>query len=127
VLDSTKARLLNYSMLAACLVCGWYGIIRVGEVYELKCPRCGSADIGVVRVVKSDNLEREIRRNYDEIKRTAEILRKYGWTGLYALASRLPIDAVEELLASLNGVDLNELTGKIQEMEKEYLKQRLLE
>ncbi|AET31962.1 DEAD/DEAH box helicase [Pyrobaculum ferrireducens] len=127
VLDSAKARLLNYAMLAVCLECGWYGMVRVGEVNEVACPRCGGNNIGVVRVVRSDNLEREVRRNYEEVKKTAEILRRHGWAGLYALASRLPIEAVESLLAEADGADINSLTEKIQEMEKEYLKQRLLE
>lgn len=126
VLDSTKARLLNYTILAACLNCGWYGLVRVGEVAELKCPRCGGVDIGVVRVVKSDNLEREVKRGLEEVKRTSEILKKYGWLGLYALASKLPLDAVEYVLSTSDS-DLNKLTEKIQETEKEYLKQRFLD
>jgi len=126
VLDSTKARLLNYTMLAACLNCGWYGLVRVGEVAELKCPRCGGIDVGVVRVIKSDNLEREVKRGLEEVKRTSEILKKYGWLGLYALASKLPLDAVEYVLSTSDS-DLNKLTEKIQEAEKEYLKQRLLD
>ncbi|ABP51119.1 MULTISPECIES: DEAD/DEAH box helicase [Pyrobaculum] len=127
VLDSTKARLLNYTMLGVCLECGWYGLVRVGEVYELRCPKCGGENIGVVRVVRSDNLEREVRRNYEEVKKTAEILRRYGWLGLYVLASRLPLEAVQEVLAQLDGADINAVTERIQELEKEYLKQRLLD
>jgi len=119
--------LLNYAMLSVCLECGWYGMMRIGEVNELRCPRCGGNDIGVVRVVRSDNLEREVKRNCEEVKKTAEILHRHGWLGLYALASRLPIEAVEQVLAETDGADINWLTEKIQEMEKEYLKQRLLE
>lgn len=127
VLDSTKARLLNYTMLAACLDCGWYGLIRAGEVTELRCPRCGGMNIGVVRTVRSDNLDREVKRGQEEIRRTAEIIRRYGWVGLYVLASRLPIEAVEEVLREVDGADLNALTERIQQAEREYLKQRLLE
>jgi ATP-dependent Lhr-like helicase len=127
VLDSTKARLLNYTMLAACLECGWYGMIRVGEVSELRCPRCGGTNIGVLRSVRTDNLEREVKRGYEEIRRTAEVLRAYGWVGLYALASRLPIEAVEEVLRELDGADLNKLTEQLQHAEREHLKQRLLD
>jgi ATP-dependent Lhr-like helicase len=127
VLDSTKARLLNYTMLAACLDCGWYGLIRVGEVTELRCPRCGGVHIGVVRTVRSDNLDREVKRGQEEIRQTAEVLRRYGWAGLYALASRLPIEAVEEVLQEVDGADLNALTERLQQAEREYLKQRLLE
>jgi len=127
VLDSTKARLLNYTMLAACQDCGWYGLIRVGEVTELRCPRCGGVHIGVVRTVRSDNLDREVKRGQEEIRQTAEVLRRYGWAGLYALASRLPIEAVEEVLQEVDGADLNALTERLQQAEREYLKQRLLE
>lgn len=127
VLDSTKARLLNYTMLAVCLDCGWHGLIRVGEVTNLICPKCGGANVGVVRVVRSDNLEREIRRNMEEVRRTAEVIKRYGWVALYALASRLPVETVEKILANINGVDINRLTEILQEAEKEYLKQRLLE
>ncbi|MCC6032379.1 MAG: ATP-dependent helicase, partial [Pyrobaculum sp.] len=127
VLDSTKARLLNYTMLAACLDCGWYGLIRVGEVTELRCPRCGGVRIGVVRTVRSDNLDREVKRGQEEVRQTAEVLRRYGWAGLYALASRLPIEAVEEVLREVDGADLNALTERLQQAEREYLKQRLLE
>lgn len=127
VLDSTKARLLNYTMLAVCQDCGWHGLVRVGEVTELVCPRCGGVNVGVVRVVRSDNLEREAKRGAEEVRRTAELLRRYGWVGLYALASRLPIEAVEEVLNSVGTSDLNKLTEALQEAEREYLKQRLLE
>ena len=127
VLDSAKARFLNHAMLAVCLDCGWYTLVRVGEVSELRCAKCGGGNVGVVRVVRSDNFEREARRGVDEVKKTAELIKKYGWAALYALASRLPTDAVEELLLSLDGADLNQLTEKILEAEREHLKQRLLE
>ncbi|MEM1932609.1 MAG: hypothetical protein QW792_04410, partial [Pyrobaculum sp.] len=81
----------------------------------------------VVRTIKSDNFEKEIKRNVEELKKTSELLKKFGWAGLYALASRLPVEAVEKLLESLDGADLNTLTEKIQSAEREYLKQRLLE
>ncbi|MEM4437546.1 MAG: DEAD/DEAH box helicase [Pyrobaculum sp.] len=127
VLDSTKARLLNYAMLMTCLDCGWRAVVRVGEVTEIKCGSCGGKNVGVVRTIKSDNFEKEIKRNVEELKKTSELLKKFGWAGLYALASRLPVEAVEKLLESLDGADLNTLTEKIQSAEREYLKQRLLE
>ncbi|MFN3804719.1 MAG: DEAD/DEAH box helicase [Pyrobaculum sp.] len=124
VLDSTKARLLNHVMVLVCLDCMWHTAARVGEVAELRCDKCGGRNLGIVRAVKTDNTEREVRRNLDEVRKTAEILKRHGWVGLYALASRLPIDAILEILERHR--DLNTLTEALQEGEKEYLKQRLL-
>jgi ATP-dependent Lhr-like helicase len=127
VLDSAKARLLNTSMLFVCASCGWTGLVRVGEVYEIKCPRCGGSDIGVIRHIATDNLEREVRRKAEEAAETREILRRYGWKGLYALASRIPTEDIQGVLAKADGADLNKLTELILEAEKEHLKAKLLE
>ncbi|MFN7105874.1 MAG: helicase-related protein, partial [Pyrobaculum sp.] len=124
VLDSTKARLLNHMMVLVCLDCMWHMAVRVGEVAELRCDKCGGRNVGVVRAIRTDNIEREVRRNLDEARKTAEILKKHGWAGLYALASKLPVDAILEILEKHR--DLNTLTEALQEGEKEYLKQRLL-
>ncbi len=126
VLDSTKARLLNYPLVLYCLDCGWHSLVRVGEVSEIKCDNCGGVNVGVVRKLKTDNIEREIRRGLEEAKKTAEVLSKFKWMGLYALASKLPTEKVAEVL-SRGFTDLNKLTEAIQEAEREYLKEKLLE
>lgn len=127
VLDSAKARLLNTSMLFVCPRCGWAGIMRVGEAYEAMCPKCGEAGVGVIRHVSTDNLEREARRKSEEAAKTGEVLRRFGWRGLYALASRLPLEDVEELLSRADGADLGKLTEMILEAERRHLKAKLLE
>ncbi|AEA13580.1 ATP-dependent helicase [Thermoproteus uzoniensis 768-20] len=126
VLESAKARLLNTTMLFVCADCGWTGLMRVGEVYEVKCPKCGGK-LGVVRYFSTDNLEREVRRRSEEVVKSREILERYGWRGLYALASRIPIEELEAVLAKADGADLNKLTELLVESEKEHLKARLLE
>lgn len=126
VLESAKARLLNTSMLFVCAECGWTGLMKVGEIYDVRCPRCGGP-VGVVRYFSTDNVEREVKRRAEEVARTKALLERHGWRALYALASRLPIEAVEHLLSKINGADLNKLTEVVIEAEKEYLKARLLE
>lgn len=126
VLESTKARLLNTSMVFVCADCGWTGLMKVGEVYEVKCPKCGGP-LGVIRYFSTDNIEREVKRRAEEAARTRALLEKYGWKGLYALASRVPLEDLEALLAKTNGADLNKLTEMLIEAEKEHLKARLLE
>ncbi|MFP3193438.1 MAG: DEAD/DEAH box helicase [Thermoproteus sp.] len=126
VLESAKARLLNTTMLFVCADCGWAGLMKVGEVYEVKCPKCGGR-LGVVRYFSTDNLEREVRRRSEEVVKSRGILERYGWRGLYALASRIPIDDLEAVLSKADGADINKLTEILIEGEKEHLKARLLE
>ena len=126
VLESAKARLLNTTMLFVCADCGWAGLMKVGEVYEVKCPKCGGR-LGVVRYFSTDNLEREVRRRSEEVVKSRGILERYGWRGLYALASRVPIDDLEAVLSKADGADINKLTEILIEGEKEHLKARLLE
>jgi ATP-dependent Lhr-like helicase len=126
VLESAKARLLNTTMLFVCADCGWTGLMKVGEVYEVKCPKCGGR-LGVVRYFSTDNLEREVRRRSEEVVKSRGILERYGWRGLYALASRIPIDDLEAVLSKADGADINKLTEILIEGEKEHLKARLLE
>jgi ATP-dependent Lhr-like helicase len=126
VLESAKARLLNTTMLFVCADCGWTGLMKVGEVYDVKCPKCGGR-LGVVRYFSTDNLEREVRRRSEEVVKSRGILERYGWRGLYALASRIPIDDLEAVLSKADGADINKLTEILIEGEKEHLKARLLE
>ncbi|MFP3169209.1 MAG: DEAD/DEAH box helicase [Thermoproteus sp.] len=126
VLESAKARLLNTTMLFVCADCGWTGLMKVGEVYDVKCPKC-SGRLGVVRYFSTDNLEREVRRRSEEVVKSRGILERYGWRGLYALASRIPIDDLEAVLSKADGADINKLTEILIEGEKEHLKARLLE
>ncbi|KUO83697.1 MAG: ATP-dependent helicase [Thermoproteus sp. CIS_19] len=126
VLESAKARLLNTTMLFVCADCGWAGLMKVGEVYDVKCPKCGGR-LGVVRYFSTDNLEREVRRRSEEVVKSRGILERYGWRGLYALASRIPIDDLEAVLSKADGADINKLTEILIEGEKEHLKARLLE
>jgi ATP-dependent Lhr-like helicase len=126
VLESAKARLLNTTMLFVCADCGWTGLMKVGEVYDVKCPKCGGR-LGVVRYFSTDNLEREVRRRSEEVVKSRGILERYGWRGLYALASRIPVDDLEAVLSKADGADINKLTEILIEGEKEHLKARLLE
>ncbi|CCC82064.1 DEAD/DEAH box helicase [Thermoproteus tenax] len=126
VLESVKARLLNTSMMFVCADCGWTGVMRVGEMYDARCPKCGGR-LGVIRYLSTDNLEKELRRKREEALKTAELLEKYGWKALVALAGRIPLEDIESVLKRANGADLNKLAEAVMEAEREHLKARILE
>jgi len=127
VIDSTKARLLNHVMVVACLDCGWHDAVRVGELSELKCARCGGRNLGALRSARGDSTERELKRRAEELARTAELIRRHGWLALYALAARVPVGDVERILLEVDGASLDAVTERLLEAEREHLKKRLLE
>jgi hypothetical protein len=61
-----------------------------------RCARRGGQNVGVLRIAKNDNTQRE--QAADELERTARLVRRHGWLALYTLAAKAPIDNVERIL-----------------------------
>ncbi len=134
---STKAKLLNTIRTFACLNCKnvvWEArIIDLND--EVKCPECGSRLIGLTRRLpheveevlelskyKSD----QTKKNpiYRELKRTAELISKYGKVAAFVLASNLSISDVKKILSYESRIN-NKLISLIIEFEKKsFLKRR---
>lgn len=132
ILESTRARIMNESLTLICLSCGHMQIVKVKEALEngIRCPRCGSGNISFSKL-EPDKLAQVVSRGdgeeYERIMKAHELISKYGWRALLALASRLSIRGVEKFLSSDgSGSDLEDFMMRLYRAEREEIKQRFI-
>ena len=132
---STKAKLLNEVRTFACLNCFKYiDEKRIKELPDIiKCPKCGSSNIGISEELLEDvekllDYARErpdyIKRNsrWRRMKKTSELISKYGKTAAFILASpNISLKDAEEILKKEDRI-----TGKLIQILLEYEKKNLL-
>ncbi len=133
LVETLKARLQNEVLTIICLDClKWYQVIRVKDVNTLRCGLCGSENLGVSKA--SENLIRKIiekngkrlsrkeEKEFEHIKRTASLLKRYGKKALIALAARgVEPEELERVLSESRG---EELFKRLLSLEREALKRR---
>ena len=101
-----------------------------------KCPICNSKLIGVVKLdeyklqkfierLKTSSLRSEDLEIKKMLEETCKLIQDYGKLAIIALASRLSIDKVREVLSKAKNLD--ELAKLIYMFEKEELKRRFFE
>jgi len=136
LIKSAKARLLNEVGILLCTNC--WKLIKTGAVKKLKgafkCPACGSSKVGLVRELEehvlrlSDKKGKGLSEREGKIRasalRSAELVSKYGYPAVVALAGHgLKSGDVEEVL--LEGDVLNDsFYERIIEAERKALKRR---
>jgi ATP-dependent Lhr-like helicase len=115
LIESAKARLLNETNGYLCTNCWNYlEMLRTKDLPERpKCPRCGSLDIGLLKVEEEKALsviEKEgsrLSKNEEKLRsqalQTAQMIGKYGKTAAVALsARRIPLTEIKEILQKEN-------------------------
>jgi ATP-dependent Lhr-like helicase len=97
---SAKARLLNETGNFICTNCWSYSeLVRLNELPDNpKCPRCGSASIGLLKVEeekslplvdkKGEKLAKSEEKLREQAVKTAELIAKYGKAAAVALSAR---------------------------------------
>jgi len=128
IIESVKARLLNEPLTLACLECGNVYIGKVKDlIKDLKCPRCGSVKLTASKM-EPDKVTAIVKRgngdDYERLVKASELVTKYGWRGLMAIASRISLRRAEEFLSSDGSEDFNDFITKLYNAEKEEVKQR---
>jgi ATP-dependent Lhr-like helicase len=100
LVESAKARLLNETGNFVCVACWDYvESIRIKDLPDkLKCPRCGSLVIGMLKVEeekalpliekRGEKLGKEEEKMKVHAKQTAELIEKYGKPAAVALSAR---------------------------------------
>ena len=138
IIETTKARLLSEVFTATCIECKkWVGLAKIDDLLEsIQCPLCGSKRIGLVRederIVKRlmqknfDARSRRDERVVNAIFLTADLIEKYGWKALLAIASRIsPLGRVKRFLEDLKDAsEINEVVEEIVKEEKRCLRAR---
>ena len=132
---STRARLMSEVRTFVCIECLKYiDEMRIKDLpEEVRCPECSSDKIGITdelpeNVEKLLDYARErpeyIKRNprWRRLKKTSEIISKYGKTGAFVLASpNLTLKQVREILEKEN-----EISGRLVQLILEAEKKTLL-
>jgi ATP-dependent Lhr-like helicase len=100
LVESAKARLLNETGNFVCIHCWSYSeMIRINDLPEKpKCPRCGSAALGLLKVgeektftlvdKKGEKLTKDEEKLREYAVETAELIAKYGKPAAVALSAR---------------------------------------
>jgi ATP-dependent Lhr-like helicase len=100
LVESAKARLLNETGNFVCTHCWSYSeMIRINDLPEKpKCPRCGSAALGLLKVgeektftlvdTKGEKLTKDEEKLREYAVETAELIAKYGKPAAVALSAR---------------------------------------
>ena len=138
LIESTKARLLDETRTFVCTQCWDYlEMINMKELPEKPtCPRCGSPDLGMLRVEegdaypllekKNEKLTKNEQKLRDEAVETAKLISKYGKPAAIALsARRLKLSDAKEVLSKETALT-DEFFEAIIEAEKNALKRRFL-
>jgi ATP-dependent Lhr-like helicase len=106
LVESAKARLLNETGNFVCTACWDYmESIRIKDLPDKpKCPRCGSLEIGMLKIEeekalpliekKGEKLAKNEEKMKVHAKQTAELIQKYGKAAAVALSARR-VSAVE--------------------------------
>jgi ATP-dependent Lhr-like helicase len=129
IMESVKARLMNESLTMACLNCGNVYVGKVKElIKDLRCPRCGSVKLAASKM-EPDKVAMLLRRSdgddYERLVKAGELITKYGWRGLLAVASRVSLRRAEELLSSDGSTEeLGDLVARLYNAEREEMRQR---
>ncbi len=100
LVESAKARLLNETDTFVCTNCWDYlEMIRANDLPErLKCPRCGSFAVGVLKVAEErvyplvDKKGQKLTQSEERLRmravQTAKLVRKYGKAAVVVLSAR---------------------------------------
>jgi ATP-dependent Lhr-like helicase len=113
----------------ACLNCGNVYVGKVKElIKDLRCPRCGSVKLAASKM-EPDKVAMLLRRgdgdDYERLVKAGELITKYGWRGLLAVASRVSLRRAEELLSSDGSTEeLGDLVARLYNAEREEMRQR---
>ena len=111
LVESAKARLLNETSSFLCTNCWSYmEMLKIKDLPDkLKCPRCGSSAIGVLRVEEEkllpivekqgQRLTKAEEKLQNQAVQTAKLIERYGKTAVIALSARRvqPSDVKEVL------------------------------
>ncbi len=100
LIESARARLLNETGNFICTSCWNYSeLIRLNDLPDRpKCPRCGSQELGLLKVEedkvypliekKGEKLAKSEEKLRDQASETARLIGKYGKTAAVALSAR---------------------------------------
>jgi len=137
ILDATRARLFNEALVFICTEnWDWYDTIVIKNLPdEVRCPVCGSPNIGVLKdekfATKLTALKGKVRSRYElrvlrEVIKSAELIKRYGKTAALALCGRgLRVEDVREILKHEHNVS-EHLIELIIQAEKRALRRRFL-
>jgi len=127
-------RLNNRRVFLVCTRC-WtpLGERRVGNIDELKCPKCGAKTIGIIpkrnkekimKIVKKVKKTEEERRMIKEVELSGELYLNYGWLAAYVLAAYGvgPRTAVRILKKRYDSKD--KIIEEILKEERKYIKNK---
>jgi len=138
LVESAKARLLDETRTFICTNCwGYIEMLSMKDLPEKPvCPKCGSSNLGLLRVEEKDayslidkrgkKLSKRERKLRNRAVETAKLISKYGKCAAVALSGRrVKISDVKEML-SKTSVLSDELYELIIEAERNALKRRFL-
>ncbi|MCW4016940.1 MAG: DEAD/DEAH box helicase [Candidatus Bathyarchaeota archaeon] len=136
LVESAKARLLTEVRTFLCTKCWDYlEMVRLSELPDRPvCPKCGSPELGVLRVEESavqslvDKRGEKLTKSEQQISsqalRTARLVSKYGKTAAVCLSARnLQISDAEQVLEQENNLS-DHFFELITEAEKKSLKRK---
>lgn len=136
LIESAKARLLNEMAVLVCIGCWQYvKTIRIKNLSKkIQCPNCSSKTLGLVKEAeekilkicesKGKKLHGKDAKIYDELLETAELISKFGYPAIVALAGHnLKPEDVEDILAKNQKLN-DDFYDAIINAEKNALKRR---
>ena len=141
VIELVKRRLEERELTLLCLRCGWSDRVKLRDIPDdFSCPVCGlrivtvlkhrDEDIDKVRkllekIRKREPLTRDEKKLWEELRKRADIVLRYGKRGLYALAAHGvgSTTALRKIFSKITSSD-EEFFQAILEAEKEYIKTR---
>lgn len=136
LIESAKARLLNETRTFVCTECwGYMEMIAMKDLpNKLKCPRCGSPNIGLLRIEEEEAYSlmekrgEKLTKSEERLKReaveTAKLISRYGRAAAIALSGRrLRLNDVEKILSKEDRLT-DRFFELVIEAEREALKRR---
>ncbi len=141
VIELVKRRLEERELTLVCLRCGWSAKLRIKDTPEdLSCPQCGLRVLTVLKhrdesidlvkklidkVRRREPLARDEQKIWNELRKRADIVLRYGKRGLYALAAHGigSVTALRKVFSKITSSE-EEFFQAILEAEKEYIKTR---
>ena len=135
---SAKARLLSEVRTFLCAKCWDYlEMIRLNDLPSYpKCPKCGSSELGILRLDESKLLSlmykkgEKLSRNEEKIRqqasKTAKLIKKYGKIAAITLSGKnVQFSDAKKILEKVT-IQSNHLFELIIEMEKKSLKRKFV-